>query len=160
MNPLEALQVPVDPLGCVDGGAFVDDADRTAPAARFDDADHRQFRLIGADEAHWGILCGIGSHSVEIHREQIGLDAFEQRGELRQRAAPVVEIEDDAHVRQPIAAQALDNRDLMILLLKPGLAVIVEPHFATKRRRIFRDRPDARRFGFDSLGIVRHRDSA
>src|SRR5205085_11081431 len=92
--------------------------------------------------------------------EQIGLDALEQRGELRERAAPVVEVEHDADIRQPVAAQPFDDRDLVILLLKPWLAMIVERHFAAERRGLLRDGPDARHFRFESLSIRRRSDAA
>ena len=70
----------------------------------------------------------------------------------------MVEIEHDAHVRDAVALQSLDDGDLMILLLEPWLAMIVESHFATERGRILCDGPDACGLGFDALGIVRHRD--
>ncbi|MEO8792750.1 MAG: hypothetical protein ABI464_10515, partial [Chthoniobacteraceae bacterium] len=71
-----------------------------------------------------------------------------------------MEVEHDAHIRQTVAAQAFDDRDLMILILNPRLAMVVERHLAAERRGFLRDRADARCLGLDPLRIIRRSDLA
>ena len=93
------------------------------------------------------IIVPVPNHAVEIQCEQMRFHLCHQRFEAIEMGVAVVQVVHDADVRDSVALQTLDDRDLVLGFAKPA-AMIVESYFQSERISCCRQGLNPRCFAF------------